>query len=187
MKHIIKRIRLFIEAYALETRAVAAVEASFIFPIMIVLFFGTLDVGRAIMTNQKTIKASQVAADLITRNAQVSDFEVQEAINAAKLSLEPYATSRIQFDIVSVRFNDEAVPEIVWRETTGGMSPIDNINARVGPIAQPGSGVVMVVARYLYEPIIAGFIIDEIAMEEVAFARGRRSEIVCRDGVAGCI
>lgn len=182
----IKSIKKALGRYLRDKCGLAGIEASFIFPIMLVLFFGTMDLGQAIMANQKTIKASQVAADLITRSAQVSNFEVQEAINAATLSLEPYDSSNLQFDIVSVRFASDGTPHIVWRETTNGMTPVGNVIERVTPIAQAGSGVVMVVARYRYDPIIAGFVVDTINMEEVAFARGRRSEVVCRDGVAGC-
>ena len=177
----------FIRRYFRDSDGSAAVEASFIIPILIVLFFGTMDMGRAVMTNQKTIKASQVAADLITREIQVSDSDVTEAIDAATLSLQPYDDDNLEFDIISVRFLEDSTPEIVWRETTPGMTAINDVIARVTPIAAPGSGVVVVVARYEYEPIVAGLVLDSIPMEEVAFARGRRSEVVCRDGAPGCV
>lgn len=175
-----------IDAYIKDLTGIAAVEASFIFPIMLVLFFGTLDVGRALMVNQKTIKASQVAADLITRHITISEADLDEAMEAASLSLQPYSSDSLQFDIISVRFLPDGTVSQVWRETSPGMDPVENVAERVQPLADPGSGIVMVVVRNLYDPVISGFVIDAIPMEEVAFARGRRSEVVCREGVAGC-
>ena len=64
--------------------------------------------------------------------------------------------------------------------------PEAQIIERVLPLAAAGSGVVMVVSEYLYEPIFAGFVVKQIAMQEVAFARGRRSSVVCKDGAPGC-
>lgn len=181
LQFIRKRLRSYIDG----TDAVAAMEAAFVFPILITLLLGTMDMGRGIMSNQKTIKASQVVADLVTREAVVDSADVNEAIWAGELSLAPYSTEQLAFDIISFRFLDDGTPEIVWRETRG-MAPVSDPAANVAPIAEAGNGVVMVVARYQYEPIFSDFVVGSIPMEEIAFARGRRSAVICMDGAEGC-
>jgi Flp pilus assembly protein TadG len=173
--------------YRRNEDGVAAVEAAFVFPVLLVLLLGVLDMGRGIMCNQKTIRASQVVADLITREVSVDDGGVNEAINAGTLAMLPYDDTNLAFDVISVRFTSDDEAEIVWQETRNmAATPQNQVLERVLPLAVAGSGVVMVVSEYLYEPIFAGFVVDQIPMQEVAFARGRRSAVVCKDGAPGC-
>ena len=158
-----------------------------VFPVLLVMMLGVFDFGQAIMCNQKTIKASQVVADLVTRNQEILDTEVDDAIDAGTLSLMPYNDETLGFDIISIRFLDDATPEIVWQETRNmTASTLPEIQERTLPLAEAGSGVVMVISEYDYRPVFAGFVADEIPMQEVAFARGRRSAVVCKPGATGC-
>lgn len=178
----------FTRRYKADERGVAAVEAAFVFPILLVLTLGVLDLGRGIMTNQKTIKASQVVADLVTRDVVIEDSDILEAMEAGTLSLQPYATANLGFDVVSLRFLEDEVVEIVWRQTSPNVTPLSTaeLTSRTSALAEEGGGVVVVMAQYLYEPIFSGFVVDEIPMEEVAFARGRKSAVVCKTGAPGC-
>lgn len=161
-----------------EDEAAAAVEAALIFPILLTLLLGTFDMGNGILANQKTIRASQIVADLVTRNMTVDSIEIGEAVTAGGLAFEPLDSSSYGVDIVSIRFNENAEPEIVWRETTPGMAQNQGVLADVASLAEANNGVVVVTVGYVFEPVFAGFVLDEMPMREVAFARGRRSAVV---------
>lgn len=158
----------------------AAAEAGLIFPVLLVLLLGTFDMGNGILAAQKNIRASQVTADLITRGRTVDDTAIDEAINAGELAFAPMDSSSFGVDIVSLRFDDEANPEILWRETRG-MNPVVDVITSVQALAEAGSGVVMVTTEYTFDPLFSGFIISEISMSETAFARGRRSATVTKE------
>lgn len=158
---------------------IAATEAAMIFPLMLVLLVGTFDLGNAILSNQKTIRASQVAADLVTRGRNIDTTGLNEAIEAARLAYEPLSSASFGVDIVSIRFDAQGDAEIVWRETRN-MAPVSDVMTRVAGMSDPGNGVVMVAINYDFEPVFAGFIVDTILMQEIAFARGRKSPVVAR-------
>jgi hypothetical protein len=160
-----------------EELALAGVEAAMIFPIMLTLLLGVHDVGNAILANQKTIRASQVVADLIARQNIVSTSDVNEAVMAGELAYAPIDSSSYGIDIVSVSFDDMANMDIEWRETVN-MDEISDVETRVAALASPGEGVVMVAVQYEFEPLFAGFVIDTFRMQEVAFSRGRSSPVV---------
>ena len=168
-----------------DTHAHAAAEAALIFPVLMTMLLGVFDVGNAILANQKTIRASQVTADLITRAREVVDADIDEAIEAGRLALTPLPITEYGVDIISIRFDEDAMPEIVWRETRN-MSALDNILDNVAALAAPNEGVVVVAANYNFTPLFAGFVIDRVAMQELAFARGRLSSVVCKEGEPGC-
>lgn len=168
-----------------DESGLAAVESALIFPVLLVMLLGTFDLGNAILANQKSIRASQVVADLITRETSVDDASVNEAIEAGRLALSPFNTENFGVDVISIRFDDEGAGEIVWRETRG-MSAYDDALVDVVALSEPNSGVVMVLVNYEFVPSFGEFITGHINMSERAFTRGRRSGVVCRDGVAGC-
>lgn len=159
---------------------VAATEAALVFPILLVLLLGTFDLGNGILANQKTIRASQVTADLITRYSSVTDSDIDEAIQAGTLAFTPYPVTSYGVDIVSIQFDHEAEASILWRETRN-MQADEGILERVESLAEPNGGVVVVISQYLFEPVFGEFIVDDIPMQEVAFARGRESASVSKD------
>lgn len=163
-----------------DESGLAATEFALVFPALLILMLGVFDLGNGILAAQKTIRASQVTADLVTRNRSVDDADINEAVVAGELALQPFNTDSYGVDIVSIRFNDRAEPEIVWQVTQGNITPSTDLSD-VTALAEANSGVVMVTTQYNFDPAFGGFIIDEIHMQERAFSRGRRSAVVNRE------
>jgi len=96
---------------------------------------------------------------------------------AGQLALQPFNTTTFGIDVVSIRFDEDGDPEIVWRETRN-MAPSPTVLTDVSSLASPNSGVIVSTVEYLFEPAFAGFVVDAIQMQEVAFARGRKTAVV---------
>ncbi len=173
--------RKLVSRWRQEENALAAVEAALIFPVMLTLLMSIYDFGNAILANQKAIRASQVVADLITRENVVSDADIIEAVNAGRLVFEPLSSISYGVDIVSIRFDENADSEIVWRETENISSIPDALTA-VAALEAENDGVVMVTVDYQFEPLFAGFVINTFDMRETAFSRGRSSPVITREG-----
>lgn len=170
IKHILKR-------WINEQDALAGVEAALIFPMMLVLFVGVFDAGNAILANQKAVRASQVVADLIARQNIVSSSDLTEAIRAGELAFEPLNTDSYGVDIVSIRFDEDADSEIVWR-TTQNMTPVPDPLGAVTALEEANEGVIMVSVVYEFNPMFSALAIGDIEMREVAFSRGRSASVV---------
>ncbi len=180
MRWLRDKIKEKLEAYWKKTEALAVVEAAMIFPVLLTLLLGVFDMGNAILANQKAIRASQVAADLISRERSVSDAELNQAFRASELAIHPFSANDLGIEIISFSFDDAAQPVIEWRETRN-TTAAENPEQNVQSLAIPGEGVVMVIVRYDFEPFFAGFVIDQINMLEMAFSRGRSVPVVARD------
>lgn len=160
--------------------AVAATEAALIFPILLTMLLSLLDIGNAVLTSQKTIRSSQIVADLLARTNVVDDNELADAVQAGQLSFEPFSTESYGYDIVSIRFNDDGNAEIVWRETQN-MEALSNPLQQAAALSASGGGVLMVAVKYDFEPAFAGFVAEEVQMQEIAFARGRNTGVIERE------
>ena len=160
---------------------VSALETAMLFPILFAMLMAIYDLGQGVVINQKTIAASQVIADLISRNEVVDVDLISDITNAGELALDPYPSAPFGYDIASVEFDEDGDPIILWRLTENMDENEAAINSTVG-LGAEGEGVVVVSVVYSYEPFFTDFVIDSFDMREVAFLRGRKSATVtCSD------
>ena len=160
-----------------DTTATAFTETIVLFPVLISLLMGCFDLGQGIVVNQKTIGAAQIMGDLVARHHTLDMNTVDDIVAAGRLALEPYNTAPMGYDIVSVQFDDDGVPFVLWR-VTANMEPNNTAVDSTEGLGDPGEGVIIVTAGYNYNPYFTKFVVDEIDMREVAFLRGRRSATV---------
>ena len=167
--------------YFTDERGVSAMEMAILFPILMAMIMAVFDLGNGIVVNQKTVSASQIIADLITRNEVVDMGLIDDVVNAGELALDPYPRTGFGYDIVSVIFDDDAEPEVLWR-VTENMSQGDAAVDLTAGLGEQGEGVVVVTVTNDYEPLFSGFVVDVYNMSERAFLRGRKSTTVeCSD------
>ncbi len=171
-----------ISGWARDEKGFGATEFALIFPILMILVLAVWEVGTAISINQKAIGATQIVADLVARESTVTDDMLAEAVQAGRLVLQPYDTDLYGVDIVSVRFAANGDPELVWRETVD-MAESGTLIERTRGLGNEGEGALAVIVTYEYTPILGGRVLNPITFAEVAFSRGRKSAVVCREGV----
>lgn len=166
-----------IEQWIAEEKGIAMVEAAMLFPPMLALLLGVFDLGNGIVLSQKTITASQVAADLISRNRTMNTSDLTDIIEGAKLAFEPYPLVEFGVDVVSVEFDKFKNPQILWRHTEN-MPPNDTAVNSVKGLSDEGEGMVIVTVQYTYIPQFSHFFSGNLDFSEVAYTRGRRSATV---------
>ncbi len=175
-----------------DQRAIAATEFAIVFPMLFMMLLGTVELGNGIMANQKTIMASQVVADLITRSEAVTAAQLEEAKAAGQLALNPFPRESVGFDIISIQYiadsadeGDEPDPVIVWRHTDnmqGYEADEEAIKDKVLPLALVGDGVVVVYVRFPYKSPFGQRFVGDLNMMEISYARGRKNPVVVRSG-----
>lgn len=166
-----------VKKWVFDTAATAAVEFTLIFPLLMTMMLGVFELSNAISVNQRSIAASQIIADLIARKSTVTEDMVDEAIRAGELAVEPYSLAEMGVDIVSLEFDENDEPQVVWRETRNMTENDDVLDRSVG-LGVNGDGAMIVTVQYLYRPYFGSMVINEFTMQELAFSRGRRSPVV---------
>lgn len=171
---VFKQIAAHIRRFPACDRAVAAVEAGLIFPLLVTLLMGVVDMGVGLLVNQKMITACQTVADILGREVNVDDDMLDEAFAAGRLSLMPYDTGSFGVDIAGIQFSGaSATPVVRWRRSFNTPAN-DTILARANGLGLRDEGVLGVTATYDYRPFFIGGVIGEFEMREVAYVRGRR-------------
>lgn len=167
--------------------ATAAVEAGFLFPLLLVILCGTVDTGVGLITNMKVTNATQTVSDLLTRDVQVTPSMIDDAIVAGRMALMPYGTTSYGVDIVGIQFlGVDEVPTVVWRRTQN-MAPNTEVLTKAEGLGDQNEGIIAVTVRYEYHPLFTHYFAGTYTMEEEAYARGRKGGFIsCSTGGSSC-
>lgn len=122
LKSIKPRTTALIKRFKQEVAGVAAIEFAIIAPIMILLFFATIEVSTALAVNRKLSRVSSTLGDLITQSQTLSQSDVDHIMDAASFVMKPYDhTLGIVITQVSIKAGSATVD---WSRAYGGATAL---------------------------------------------------------------
>jgi Flp pilus assembly protein TadG len=159
-----RAVRASVTRLARSRRGVAAIEFAFIAPVLIVLYFMTMEVSQAIETNKKVGRAASMIADLITQQPSVSKSEIDAIMQIGGATIQPYNRSQLSIYTTGVQISNDAQAKatVAWsRRMLNGGTPGPDTDLKVGDaIAVPtdlriaGTFLVRVQTRLDYRPVV---------------------------------
>lgn len=144
-----------------DRRGVAAVEFAFVVPLLLALYFVTMEVSQAIETHKKVSRVGSMVADLITQQQTTTLSEIDAVMKIGEATLQPYNRSVGTIVVTAIEITDEQTPNVrvAWSrkliEGTSGSAAAkgssttvpENLNAR-------GSFLIRVESGLAYKPVI---------------------------------
>jgi Flp pilus assembly protein TadG len=109
--------------YRLSQKGIIAIEFAFIFPVMVLMYFGMLDLIQFVSVNRRVAASSGAVSDLVTANDKVvTSAQITDYYNAAYLNMKPIPAGNIRVEVYNLRMVSGA-PQLQWsRNSTGGPS-----------------------------------------------------------------
>lgn len=156
--------------------ALAAIEFAAIFPLMVSILLGCIDVGAAFWLNRKVVTATQSVADVLAREEVISDTIIDQTITGARLMMRPFGEGDLGYDIAGIQFT-ATDPQIIWRRTDNMTESAELPDAAKG-LGDVDEGVIAVVMTVPFRPNFFGFVMSEFDMREMAILRGRLASVV---------
>lgn len=185
---------------ASDTRGIAAIEFAFVVPIMLSLYFVTMEVSQAIEIDKKVSRVGSTVADLITQQQSISVSEVDGVLKIGESILQPYNRSSSKITVTAIEITTDATPkvQVAWsRKLVNGTTSVavaKGTPTTVPPaLLTPGGFLIKVESTLDYKPVIAwaaedkpvlglAAAFDSIAMSETYYLRPRQSATVpCAD------
>lgn len=174
-----------------DSRGVAATEFALIVPMMLVMFFGTVEVSSGVAVNRKITLVARTLSDLTSQSTKVQDADVTDFFAASKGIMWPYASSPIKATISELYIDPTtSVARVQWSKASGGASPRavgDTVSVPPGLIGTDSSGkalpnqyLIFSEVSYLYQPIDGGYIMSSagVTLSDNAYTRPRQSVCV---------
>ncbi|MBU6298845.1 MAG: pilus assembly protein [Alphaproteobacteria bacterium] len=158
----------------------AAVEFAFLAPVMIVLFFGTVEVTTAVDCNTRVRDVAATAADLVAQETTVSSTDISNVFSALDAIMYPNSTTNLKVVISSLVDNGKGGATVAWSDATSNTTARtvgSTITVPTGLITSGGS-VIYAEVQYNFGVSGAAFLTNTLTMSSNFYARPRRSATV---------
>src|SRR5262245_41682446 len=94
--------------FAKDVGGMAAIEAGFVFPVMVVLYVGLVDITNLVTVNRRVTITTSTVADLTTQiDSTTTKAELDGIYDAAKAIFEPLPVSNISLSLYNFRLVGE--------------------------------------------------------------------------------
>ncbi len=106
-----------------EKSGIAITEFALALPVLIMLFFGAVDVTRYILIVQKTEKLAHSVANVTAQSASITQATLNQVLDASSDIMNPYPMGASGHIIVSSLYKEAGVsttPTVRWRYEGGG-------------------------------------------------------------------
>ncbi len=154
-----------------DRQGVAASEFALILPVLILLLFGTAELGNALILDKKVTSATQVAADLIAQQKSVTSGDIDNIFTAMDSVIAPYSVVNTTYNVASLVSDEDGVVSIDWQERRGGLE-VEEYDVPTGVLSENDS-VVIATVTYIYTPIFGDLITGSFTISDVAYLRPR--------------
>ena len=145
-----------------DSSGVAALEFALIVPLLLALYFVTMEVAQAIEVNKKVGRVGNMVADLVTQQQEIRKSELEGIMRIGEATLQPYNRSQPNIIITAIEVTDEATPktQVVWSrklingEFSAGPAKGTAITELPPALKIKGSFLVRAESTLAYEPVI---------------------------------
>lgn len=189
LKSVKVRALILIDRFRHEVAGVAALEFAIIAPIMILLFFGTIEISTAVAVNRKISRVSSTLGDLITQSQTLTESDLTDIMEISGDVMKPYDHT-LNITITGIWISN-GIAKVVWsREKEGANAvkvgtthPANSVYTVPSQIKTDNTFLVSAKVETTHTPIV-GFVsyganntiardTDGIDMEEEIFLRPR--------------
>ena len=187
-----QKISVRVRGLLKDRSGLAAIEFAMILPIMVVMFFGVVEISSAVSVDRKASLVARTLSDLTSQMVSVADVDLTSFGEAAKAIMTPYPGSPLISSVTEVYVDSvTGVARVQWSKgltvsTTGVVAiaptaphnPGDVVVLPTTLVAAKGTYVIWSEVSYKYTPAI-GYVVAKTGMSfsDTAFTRPRT--VVC--------
>ncbi len=143
---------------------VAAIETAIILPVLLLLFFGMIDLTSLISLNRKVTYSASVVADLVAQNrTSVLKGTVDDYYKAAEMIVAPVPAADFHIDVYGYRKVGSTVTQIWKTKMAGGPTCSTTPDTSAMPaLMTANNDVVVAIACMDFTPYMATFLGKQI-------------------------
>jgi Flp pilus assembly protein TadG len=170
-----------------DCRGVAATEFAVIVPVMLAMFFGTVEFSSGIAVDRKVTLMARTLSDLTSQSISVGDSDITNFLAASAAIMTPYSPTPTQATISELYVDPTTLQaRVQWSK---GYSPLAVSSAIAIPTALAVGGTYLIYSKvsYLYVPT-AGYVMAKagINLSDIAYTRPRQSTCVYYSPATAC-
>jgi len=164
----------FMRRLARDQRGVSAVEFALIAPIMIALYFGSVEVSDAVSVDRKVSLTAAALANLSSQVTTISASDMTNILDASGAIAAPYDSSKMKMTITCIAIDANKNARVKWSVTRNGSA---NSGTATLPSALlvANTQILLAEAGYAYQPTVGYMITGTLNLSEKMYMTPRQS------------
>jgi Flp pilus assembly protein TadG len=183
-----RRARALAPALLNNTSGLAATEFAMILPIMLVLFFGTVEMSNGVAVYRNVTLMAHTLSDLTAQSISVQDSDLANFFAASTGVMAPYSSAPISQTITEIWVNNNGQGFVQWSSGSSALAPGASFpNLPDNLAAAHNSYVIFSQVSYVYTPVV-GYVMSKtgVTLSDFAYTRPRQSTCVLLDAETTC-
>ena len=173
-----------------DRSGLAAIEFAMIVPLMLVMFFGTVEFSSGIAVDRKVTLVARTLSDLTSQSTTVASTDTANFFAASTAILTPYSATPTKAAISELYVNPSTLTATVqWNQTYQGATAraVGSTVTIPSALAVGGTYLIFSEVSYLYTPTV-GYVMAKagITLSDVAYTRPRQSLCVFFSPATAC-
>ncbi|THD63796.1 MAG: pilus assembly protein [Bradyrhizobium sp.] len=173
-----------------DQNGIAATEFAMIVPIMLVMFFGTVEFSSGVAVDRKVTLVARTLSDLASQSTSVASSDLTNFFAASTAILTPYSSTPTNAAISELYVNPTTLRATVqWSQAyQGGTARAVGTTVTIpSALAIAGTYLIFSEVSYLYTPAV-GYVMAKagVTLSDVAYTRPRQSTCVYYSPATAC-
>ena len=145
-----------LSAFGRDKRGVVSIESALVFPFMVMLLLGAIDISYYVSLKRKVTVAASAVVDLTTQETStITKSELNGYIEAADAIMKPFSSADTKVEIVNYRSDGSSVQQ-EWTHSRGGCGggPPSASATQLSSLTGEDNDIVMTRVCISFQPIV---------------------------------
>ncbi len=138
-----------------DRSGVAAVEFALVLPIMLLVYFGIVELTQAVIVNRLVALTSTTVTNLVTQYTTISaTSQMPDILNASTQVLAPYPSANATVVVSCIAIDGQGKATVAWSQALHGSAKVQGQSVNVpASLDIPNTNVIYGEVTYPYTPI----------------------------------
>jgi Flp pilus assembly protein TadG len=167
--------------FAEDRRGSSLVEFALLLPIMMTMYFGSIQVTDAISADRQVTLVASTVAEITSQYSQVATSDVNNILTAAASVMAPFSVTSANTAVTlsSVTIDNNGNATIAWSQSLYGTPRTGTVTTLIpAGLLIPNTTVIWGEATYSYRPTVGWGLVGTVSMYDQIFLRPRQSTSV---------
>jgi len=179
-------MRRALKRFARDSKAVAAVEFALILPLLVLLYFGTVEAAQLYTVDRRVATVASTMADLISREQKcITTAKLNSYFNAATGIMQPYPTTSLKQVVSFLSVAQNGTVKVEWSKAFGtgatarntGVTTAIGTQTEINKLARTKGWLVAAEIQYPHKPLY-GIVIGTINLGHTEYFLPRYGELI---------
>lgn len=164
-----------------DRRGVAAIEFALILPILVTLYFGSVEVTQAVAASRKVTLVTRTVADLSSQVKNITAGDMNNILGATSTVAYPLGGTNLRVVVSAVTIDKDGIATVTWSATLNGTKRQDKqVVTSLIPEALRVAETQLIWSEveYDYTPAVGYVMTGTITLKDKLFMRPRLSDKV---------